>query len=54
LWRDALVTVTGTVTAILVDGQSVATAAGQIMLPTGHSITLTYSGAAPTWSWMLL
>lgn len=53
-WRDAIVTVAGTVTGVAVDGQTVATAAGAVPLPSGHSITLTYTGTAPTWAWMLM
>ncbi len=42
----------GTVTAVTVNGTSVATASpAQIMLPAGASVTLTYS-AAPVWAWL--
>jgi Pectate lyase superfamily protein len=54
-WRDAMVTITGgTVTGIAVDGvtQLVATP-GTVLVPSGKTITLTYS-SAPTWQWMLL
>lgn len=54
-WRDATVRITGgTVTSVVVDGQTVATATNAtVTVPTGKSITLTYS-AAPTWTWNTL
>jgi len=54
-WRDAMVTVVGgTVTGIAVDGTSQLSATpGTICVPSGKTITLTYS-AAPTWQWTLL
>jgi hypothetical protein len=51
-YRDAAVTVAGgTVTAIAVDGQSLGVTSGTVFVPSGKSITLTYS-SAPTWKWM--
>jgi len=54
-WRDAAITITGgTVTDITVDGTTQLTATpGTIYLPSGRSITITYS-VAPSWSWILL
>lgn len=55
-WRDAVVTVTGgTVSAVAVDGVAQGyTATGfTIIVPTGKTVTLTYS-SAPTWVWTLL
>lgn len=53
-WRDAAVTVTGAgVTAIAVDGTSVGQTTGTVFVPSGKSITLTYTGV-PTWVWTLL
>lgn len=54
-WRDAKVTLTGgTVTVVSIGGVTEATTTGgTFIVPTGASITLTYS-AAPTWSWRLL
>jgi hypothetical protein len=52
-WRDAIVYVSGgTVSAIAVDGTTLGVTSGPVRVPSGHSITLTYS-AAPTWKWML-
>lgn len=54
-WRDAKVTVTGgTVTGVAVNGVTEATTTGgTFLVPTGGTITLTYS-VAPSWSWRLL
>ncbi len=53
-WRDATVYVAGgTVTAIAVDGRTLGVTSGPISVPTGRTITLTYS-SAPTWVWTLL
>jgi len=54
-WRDAIVTISGgTVTNITVDGKTQFTATpATVVVPSGKSITLTYS-AAPTWQWTLL
>ncbi len=53
-WRDAAVYVSGgTVSAIAVDGTTVGTTSGMVLVPTGKTITLTYS-SAPTWVWSLL
>lgn len=57
LWRDAAVQVnngTATVTAVAVDGVSVLTGPGMVIVPSGKNITVTYSGGTPTWSWTLL
>lgn len=51
--HDAWVVVTGgTVTGIAVNGTATGLTAGQILVPCGGSITLTYS-VAPTWAWWL-
>ena len=42
----------GTVTNVVVNGISVGTGDGTYTVPSGQSITLTYS-AAPTWTWTL-
>jgi hypothetical protein len=42
----------GTVTAIKIDGQTLGVTSGPIIVPIGHTITLTYS-VAPTWIWIL-
>lgn len=53
-WRDAAVHISGgTVTAIAVDGQTLGVTSGLVMVPSGKTITLTYS-VAPTWKWTLL
>jgi len=53
-WRHAAVTVSGgTVTAIAVDGTATGITSGTVIVPSGKSITLTYS-SAPTWNWVLL
>jgi hypothetical protein len=54
-YRDADVFITGgTVTAVAIDGITVpgSTVAGWFPVPTGATITLTYS-VAPTWTWWL-
>lgn len=40
----------GTVSAIAVDGQATGATSGLVRVPTGKTITLTYS-VAPTWTW---
>jgi len=53
-WRDAAVHIAGgTVTVIAVDGQTLGVTSGLVIVPTGKTITLTYS-VAPTWKWTLL
>lgn len=53
-WRDAAVYVAGgTVTGIAVDGATLGVTSGMVLVPTGKTITLTYS-SAPTWAWTLL
>lgn len=53
-WRDAAVTVTaGTVTVIAVDAVATGLTAGTVLVPSGKTVTLTYS-VAPTWKWTLL
>ena len=57
LWRDAAVQVnngTATVSNVSVDGASVLSGPGMVIVPAGKNITLTYSGGTPTWSWTLL
>lgn len=57
LWRDAAVQVnngTATVTGVAVDGATILTGPGMVVVPSGKSITLTYSGGTPTWTWTLL
>jgi hypothetical protein len=52
-WRHAWVVVSGgTVTAIAVDGVATGLTSGSFRVPSGKTITLTYS-AAPTWKWWL-
>lgn len=56
-WRDAVVQVnngTATVTAVAVDGTTVLSGPGMVVVPSGKKITLTYSGGTPTWTWTLL
>lgn len=56
-WRDAAVQVnngTATVTAVAVDGTTVLSGPGMVIVPSGKKITLTYSGGTPTWTWTLL
>jgi hypothetical protein len=56
-WRDAAVQVnngTATVTNVSVDGATILSGPGMVIVPSGKSITLTYSGGTPTWSWTLL
>jgi hypothetical protein len=56
-WRDAAVQVTNgtaTVTDIKVDGSTVLSGPGMVIVPSGKSITVTYSGGTPTWAWTLL
>lgn len=54
-WHDAAVVISGgTVTNITVDGTTQLTATpGTVYLPSGRSITMTYS-VAPTWAWVLI
>lgn len=42
----------GTVSGIAIDGQTLGVTSGPIIVPYGHTITLTYS-VAPTWIWVL-
>lgn len=52
-WRHAQVHVSGgTVTAVAVDGVNQLSTSGAFDVPSGHSITLTYS-VAPSWAWTL-
>ena len=56
-WRDAAVQVnngTATVTNVTVDGTTVLSGPGMVIVPSGKKITLTYSGGTPTWTWTLL
>lgn len=53
-WRDCAVTVSGgTVTAITVDGTATGITGGTVIVPTGKTITLTYS-VSPSWTWVVL
>ena len=62
-YRDAMVTVSGdTVSGVSIDGASTGLTSGAFMVPSGKTITLTYTRtrvspwvgvAAPTWSWYL-
>lgn len=56
-WRDAAVQVNNggaTVTNVSVDGATILTGPGMVIVPSGKKITVTYSGGTPTWSWTLL
>jgi len=56
-WRDAAVQVnngTATVSNVSVDGATILTGPGHVIVPSGKKITVTYSGGTPTWSWTLL
>lgn len=56
-WRDIAVQVnngTGTVSNVTVDGVSILSGPGMVIVPSGKKITLTYSGGTPTWTWMAL
>lgn len=56
-WRDSAVQVangTATVSDIKVDGASVLAGPGMVIVPSGKSIAVTYSGGTPTWAWTLL
>jgi hypothetical protein len=46
-----LVTITGTVTNVSINGVTAGTAAGTYLLPASASIAMTYS-SAPTWNWI--
>lgn len=53
-WQDCAVTVVGgTISAIAVDGQTIGLTSGTVIVPSGKSITLTYT-VAPTWHWIAL
>jgi len=53
-WRNCAVAVAGgTVTAIAVGGVATGLTSGMVIVPSGKTITLTYS-SAPTWTWTLL
>jgi len=52
-WRDATVTVTGgAVTVIAVSGTALGITSGSFLVPSGKTVTLTYT-VAPTWKWVL-
>jgi hypothetical protein len=56
-WRDVAVQVnngTATVTGVKVDGATVLTGPGMVIVPSGKSISLTYGSGTPTWTWTLL
>ncbi len=48
-----LVTITGTVTNVTINGVTAGTAAGTYLLPAFGSIAMTYS-SAPTWNWIIV
>ena len=53
-WRDCAVSVSGgTVSAIAVAGTATGLTSGTVIVPSGKTITLTYS-SAPTWTWVAL
>lgn len=53
-YRDMAVAVAGgTVTDIAIDGQATGLTSGMVIVPSGKTITLTYS-VAPTWTWTAL
>ena len=56
-WRDAAVQInngTATISGVAVDGASILSGPGLVIVPSGKNVTLTYSGGTPTWSWTLL
>jgi hypothetical protein len=56
-WRDAAVQVNNggaTVTNVSVDGATILTGPGMVIVPSGKKVTVTYSGGTPTWSWTRL
>lgn len=54
-WRDAAVNVNGgNVSAIAVDGVATGATSGLVIVPTGKTITLTYSLVPTSWVWTLL
>jgi archaellum component FlaF (FlaF/FlaG flagellin family) len=57
-WRDAGVSISGSVTSVKVDGVALGltgTLTGAtVFVPTGQTIELGYSGATPTWVWTIL
>ncbi len=56
-WRDAAVQVnngSSTVSGVAVDGATILSGPGLVIVPSGKNITLTYSGGTPTWTWTLL
>lgn len=54
MFRDCAVYVAGgAVSAIAIDGVTLGVTSGLVVLPTGKTITLTYT-AAPTWVWTVL
>ncbi|HSW65618.1 MAG TPA: hypothetical protein VLI54_00575 [Bacillota bacterium] len=57
-WRDVAVSVSGTVTAVKIDGVSTgvagAVSGATVIVPTGKTIELDYASTAPTWVWTIL
>lgn len=55
-WRDAAVSISGgTVTGVAVDGQTQVTSTPcTVYVPSGRTVTLTYSVVPTSWSWILL
>lgn len=53
-WRNAQIHLAGgTVTEVAIDGVNQLSTSGAFTVPSGHSITLTYSGT-PSWAWTLV
>lgn len=54
-WRHAAVTIAGgTVTAITVNGVATGATSGTVIVPSGHSIAITYSVVPTSWTWVLM
>lgn len=56
-WRDAAVQVnngTATITSVQVDGATILSGPGMVIVPSGKNIAVSYTGSGPTWSWTLL
>lgn len=56
-WRDAAVQVnngSATVSDVKVDGTTILSGPGMVIVPSGKKITVAYSGGTPTWAWTAL
>lgn len=55
-WRDAAVTINGgTVSAVAVDATTLFTTTGvTVLVPSGHTVTLTYTVVPTSWTWDLI